>query len=62
MDVYVSFLSNLILRNDIQICETFVQESGYVVGLLQYFRINICIDKCQQLFENALDTFDLLQI
>jgi hypothetical protein len=62
MNVYISFLSNLVLGNDIQVCETLVQESSHIVGLLQYLRVYIIIDERKQLFKYSLDVLDLIQI
>jgi hypothetical protein len=60
MDIDVSFLSDLILRDDVQVGETLVQESGDIVGFLQNLRIDIIIDEREKFFENALYILDFI--
>lgn len=60
MDIDVSFLCDLILRDDVQVGETLVQESGDIVGLLQNLRIDIIIDEREKFFENTLYILDFI--
>jgi hypothetical protein len=60
MDIDVSFLSDLILRDDVQVGETLVQESGDIVGFLQNLRIDIIIDEREKFFENTLYILDFI--
>jgi hypothetical protein len=60
MDIDVSFLSDLILRDDVQVGKTLVQESGDIVGFLQNLRIDIIIDEREKFFENALYILDFI--
>jgi hypothetical protein len=60
MDIDVSFLSDLILRDDVQVGETLVQESGDIVGFLQNLRIDVIIDEREKFFENALYILDFI--
>jgi hypothetical protein len=60
MDIDVSFLCDLILRDDVQVGETLVQESGDIVGFLQNLRIDIIIDEREKFFENALYILDFI--
>jgi hypothetical protein len=45
MNVDITFLSNLILGNDVQVSETLVQKGGDIVSLLQNLGINVIIYK-----------------
>jgi hypothetical protein len=60
MDIDVSFLCDLILRDDVQVGKTLVQESGDIVGFLQNLRIDIIIDEREKFFENALYILDFI--
>jgi hypothetical protein len=39
-----------------------VHESGYVVGSLQDFRVNIAVNKVEELIENFFDVAYLVQV
>jgi hypothetical protein len=62
MNIDVTFLSNLILGNDIKVCKTLVQEGCYIICFLKDFRINVVINKREKFLEDALYVFDFIQI
>lgn len=62
MYVYVSLLRYLILRNDVQVCKTLVQECRHIVGFLQNLRVDIVVYERQEFLENTLNVLDLVQV
>jgi hypothetical protein len=60
MDIYVSFLCDLILSNDVQVGKTLVQKSGDIICLLQNLRVDIIINEREEFFENALYILDFI--
>ena len=47
MYVYFAFLSNLVFSDYVQICEAFMQKSGYIISFLQYLAIYVVIYELQ---------------
>ena len=62
LDIYLTFLTYLVLSNDVQIRETFVHKSSHICRFLKNLIIGIVVYKSKQLVKNALNVCDLFKI
>ena len=60
--VYLTLLSNLVLRDDIEISERFVHERSHISRFLQDLGIVVVVNKREKLVENALDVCNLFKV